>query len=330
MEKQLRLVSIIIPVYNGANVLERCLESIIAQSYSNLDVIVVNDGSTDESSCIIQKYVDKYEFIHLVTKENEGVSATRNRGIKEAYGDFILFVDCDDYLQEKYVEHMVHSMTKNEADIVIAGYTRHKYGKIDECKPEKNIYENKEDFSKDFYKLYNRWFLNTPWNKMFRRNMIESEFPMDISLGEDLIFNLEYLKKCNRIVVSDEVGYQYQIIQNSGSLAEKYREDRFENSLYLHKRVLDFAKNELGLVNEEQWQDEAFIKGIRFAMTNLMRAKDVDTKTQKEKISEWTKNDEVLAAYKRCKHISKQDQLFKLCICHGWDNLLRTIIKVIG
>lgn len=321
-------VSIVIPVYNGESVIERCVNHILKQSFQSFEIIIVNDGSSDNTEFLCKKFVEIDSRIHLINKENEGVSKTRNRGIKEAKGEFVLFIDCDDYISDTYVEHMVSKMKDTNADIVISGYTRHKYGTITECRPENDFFETRQMFARSFFDLYNKWFLNTPWNKMFKLELIRNEFPTDLSLGEDLIFNLEYLKNCNRIAIFDEVGYQYQIIENSGSLAEQYREDRFDNSLFLHNYVLSFAKEYLNMTEESEFQDEAFVKGIRFAMTNLHRASNVSKNIKKAKMREWSQNEEVLAAYRRCRKMTKQDKIFKFCIERGWLGLIRVIMNV--
>ena len=126
MEKSLQKVSIIVPVYNGAKKLPRCLDSILGQTYENIEVILINDGSQDDSEKICREFAKKDSRIRVISKENEGVSATRNRGIEEAAGTYIQFTDCDDYLEKDYIENMVHAMELQDADLVIAGYTRWK------------------------------------------------------------------------------------------------------------------------------------------------------------------------------------------------------------
>ena len=121
MSKSCVKVSIVIPVHNGEKVLRRCLDSILGQTYRDFELILVNDGSGDSSESICRKYMEQDSRIKLISKEQEGVSATRNRGIEEAVGEYIQFVDCDDYLASDYVETMVTEIEKKQADLVIAG-----------------------------------------------------------------------------------------------------------------------------------------------------------------------------------------------------------------
>lgn len=324
-----KTVSIIVPIYNGASVLKRCIDSILRQSYTEWELLLLNDGSKDESLQICTTYAQMDNRVRVIDKTNEGVSATRNRGIAEALGEYVQFIDCDDYVAEDYLQHMVSVMEREDADLVIAGYTRHKSGNITKNFPKEAVLHGKQQFAEVFFELYNRWFLNTPWNKLYKKEYIVSDFPLELSLGEDLLFNLDYIRKCETIVVVGEVGYQY-CIENQDSLAIQYREDRFENGLYLHKQVLEYVKDYLGMTSEKQWNDEAFVKGVRFSMTNLMRAENVDVPCKKRKIAEWVKNSEVKASYQRCEHLSKQDKIFGILVRHECAGLLYWILKILG
>ena len=320
-------VSIVVPVYNGEKVLKRCVDSVIAQNYSDWELLLLNDGSRDNSLTICRSYEKKYPQIRVIDKENEGVSATRNRGIAEAKGTYIQFVDCDDYVSSDFLEVMVEAIEQEEADWVVAGYTRHKGQETKENLPGAGLLEGREKIAARFFELYNRWFLNTPWNKLYRRDKICQNFPVELSLGEDLLFNLAYLQECEKISVLDHAGYQY-CIENENSLAIQYREDKFENSLFLHNKVIAFAKEQLGMTKPEDWQDEAFVKGVRFAMTNLMRAKNVSNQEKKQKIRQWGENPEVVVSYVRCQKMGRQDRLIGFLVQHHCVSLLYLLLKI--
>ena len=119
METKKTLISIIVPVYNTEKHIERCLDSIMKQDYPNFEVILVNDGSTDESGIIIQKYKEKYKNISYIKQENKGVGAARNAGIKVAKGDYISFVDSDDFIMEDYCSHLLSIIGDAEKNILI-------------------------------------------------------------------------------------------------------------------------------------------------------------------------------------------------------------------
>ena len=328
MENVLPIVSIIVPIYNGEKTLSRCVKSIMERKFTEYELLLINDGSTDRSLEICHELEKSDKRIRVMDKANEGVSATRNFGIKEARGKYIQFVDCDDYVAKDYLDCLVKALEKEQADLVIAGYTRHKNGKVTKRVPQPLTFENLNAFSKEFFNLYNQWFLNTPWNKLYRKEKIVDKFPLNMSLGEDLLFNLHYLKYCEKITVIDHAGYQY-CIENENSLAIQYRKDKFENSMLLHEKVLAFSKEVLGLNEEEQWNDITFLKEIRFSMKHLVRSSTVSKKEKKEQIKAWLQTKEVKDAYGRCKQLSKPDRLLKVLIEQEWVEFIYILLSIL-
>lgn len=316
MDKSSIKVSIIIPIHNGEKVLKRCMDSILKQTYTQWEAILVNDGSTDSSEMICKEYVELDSRIQLISKEQEGVSAARNRGINAAVGEYVQFVDCDDYLASDYVENMVLTMEEKKADLVIAGYTRRRNGQVVENIPIPAFYSTKTEFSKDFFELYNHWYLNTPWNKLFRRACIKEYFPLNRSLGEDLLFNLAYVRGVERIAVIACAGYQY-CIENKNSLGIQFRADKFSNSMDLHQQVLAFARGELELIHEEDWNDITFLKEIRFSITNLVKSNQISKAEKRAYIRSWCREEEVKRAYKRCSKLEKKDWVLKQLVVRG-------------
>ena len=130
MQQAQPLVSVIIPVYNSRKRLAACLDHVAAMDYPNLEVIIVDDCSTDGSLEICRTYEKKVPYFHVITKKNEGVSAARNRGIKEAHGKYIQFVDSDDLVKKEAASLMVKRMEEDKSDVVIAGYYDEKAGKF--------------------------------------------------------------------------------------------------------------------------------------------------------------------------------------------------------
>ncbi|MDD6812335.1 MAG: glycosyltransferase family 2 protein [Lachnospiraceae bacterium] len=129
-QKELPLISIIIPVYNVEKYLTRCLESVVAQTYSNLEIILVDDGSTDNSGKVCDKYQEIDSRIKVVHKKNGGVSDARNEGIDEACGEYIAFVDSDDWVTRNYIENMYAILVKNSCDIAICDVKRTSKGDL--------------------------------------------------------------------------------------------------------------------------------------------------------------------------------------------------------
>ena len=119
VESDQNLISVIVPVYNVEEYLEECLNSILVQTYTNLEILIVNDGSTDNSLEILQEFSQRDSRITIFTKENGGLSSARNLAIDEAKGEYFTFIDSDDYIEENYIEYLMKSLIDNEADISI-------------------------------------------------------------------------------------------------------------------------------------------------------------------------------------------------------------------
>lgn len=209
------LVSIIVPVYNVEKYIKECLESIINQTYENIEVILIDDGSTDKSGRICDEYSKIDKRIKVIHKQNSGVSATRNIGLKEATGEYIEFVDPDDFTSKNYIKKMMDGI-KN-SDCVICGYNeQYKNATVSHsiAKHKCNI-GRKEAINNLFVRnLYNGYL----WNKLFKTNIIKEHqlvFNEKISILEDLLFVTEYLSYCNNITLITDNLYYYRMRKNS-------------------------------------------------------------------------------------------------------------------
>lgn len=194
----MKKVSIIIPVYNAEKTIEKCISSILKQTYKDYELLLIDDGSTDNSLKVIKKY-SKYKNIRILNQENHGVAYTRNRGIKEATGDYIMFIDNDDFIDSDYIEQHITAILKENSDIVISGYRRI------------NI-ENKilhEEKLRDTY--WARFIIITPWARMFRKDFLlknNIEF-LSYGIGEDIYFNLLAYSFAPKITILNYVGYNW-------------------------------------------------------------------------------------------------------------------------
>jgi glycosyltransferase involved in cell wall biosynthesis len=231
--------SIIVPVYNGESVIERCIQSVINLNYSNWELIIVNDGSKDATKDICKKYLaDKR--VKLINKQNSGVSDTRNRGIYESSGEYIVFLDADDYLDSGICSIFNSEMEKT--DFCILGYTRHfENGSLELAKTsimiEPRVYRLSE-FPDIFGELYKFGFLNSPWAKCYKRELISVYFDKSYSLGEDLIFNLHYMLNCKDIRIGFESVYNYEI-QSNGTLSSSLSNNGFQTLACVYHETLN-------------------------------------------------------------------------------------------
>lgn len=199
------MISIIIPVYNSEKYLNNCIKSIINQTYKDLDIILINDGSKDDSLKICNKYKKLDKRVRVFNKDNSGVSDTRNYGIKEAKGNYIMFIDSDDYIDKDYVKNLIENFEKGL-------YIRTANLNYSEIKISKNSIYSVDDFIK--YALEGK-FLFCVWGGLYEKQMI-GKFDKNTYYMEDAIFLIEYLQKCDNIklIVSPSM-YHYTNNPNS-------------------------------------------------------------------------------------------------------------------
>ena len=238
------LVSIILPVYNAQNHLARCVGSICAQTYQNIEIIILNDGSKDQSLPVCEEFRQKDPRILLVDKANSGVSDTRNLGLKLASGKYVEFVDSDDYLDPDFTERLVAAAEENEADFVIAPYKmvipagaskpeqvldkiQDELGVMSVARPPEvreygflpaGVYD-KDTFALRLMDKPASYFYSVLWNKLYRRDILtgnDIQFVSEMRWAEDLVFNLRYIQYAQRFVAIDKPGYYY--VQNPQSI----------------------------------------------------------------------------------------------------------------
>ncbi|MCU5701902.1 glycosyltransferase, partial [Bacillus cereus] len=218
------LISLIIPVYNAEKFLPRCLDSVKNQTYNDLEIILVNDGSTDYSGLICDEYAQKDKRFTVIHKENGGVSSARNIGLDVASGKYIGFVDPDDWIETNMFENLYHLIEKNKADIVACGYIRET---VDGIILNKNIESdvkilNKEEALNTI--LNPNGFRGFLWNKLFSVDVLNKDFKMyfdeNIHFCEDLLFCCQAVSNSRNIVYDSTPYYHYIIHSNNASQSQ--------------------------------------------------------------------------------------------------------------
>lgn len=209
-------ISVVVPVYNSEKWIDKCIDSILAQSYVNFELILIDDGSLDSSFCIMQKYASRDSRIRVYHKENTGVSDTRNFGISQANGDWITFVDSDDSLKDCFLENLLP--INSQADLVVCGATVLKKGKeffnLFECGKhlENGVYR-----ISDIYNVFTNQVFNGPVRKLFKKQIILENkivFPVNKFYGEDTDFVYSYLSFVDNVQVANYYGYEINLINN--------------------------------------------------------------------------------------------------------------------
>ena len=197
------MISVIVPVYNVEKYIRKCLDSIVNQTYRDLEIILVDDGSTDASGAICDEYAEKDIRIKVIHKENGGQSSARNLGLDIATGEYIGFVDSDDTIELETYHLLVSSMQGN--DIVICGHNVVYEEKTETCCREESALDNAGLWSEVFGRLN-----NAVWNKLYRRELLKGiYFDARFAHGEDLLFNLHYLKVARNGCVLNRALYNY-------------------------------------------------------------------------------------------------------------------------
>lgn len=216
------MVSVIVPIYNpGPEALRRCLDSVIHQSYPSLEIILINDGSTDGSDSVCKEFASKDNRIIYINQENAGVSAARNKGIDVSTGEYLCFVDSDDYADPDYVQSMVDAVSEFHADIIIQGLKQIKDGQLLKTDAfESGTFPVSSLTDMQFDRIF---YYCGPYCKLFKTSIVKSQnlyFPGDLTYGEDAVFYHAYLGSCKNIELLSSTFYNYTVA-NQGALSTR-------------------------------------------------------------------------------------------------------------
>ncbi len=327
----LPLISVIVPVYNAQKYLEKCVDSLRTQTYENIEILLINDGSSDGSGELCDRLAEADDRIRVVHQENQGVSAARNHGIRCADGEFLLFVDSDDTAFPAYAETLYREITEHEADFVICGYRI--------CSPKRNrdIHFENDIFLTDIpgceqviMQIYSQRLLNSPCNKMYRKSMIRTDFDPSLTMGEDLVFNLQYLKNVKKMKVTSKVLYNYIVHENSA--VTTYKPNRMDNVVRINRYLLDYFSNVFTTSNCHETLIAQGIKEIDAVYRHLFRGGNT-TEERKALIKVWSESEEYrdfCGKYAPAKSIFLKDPktLYRCYNLKTW--LERKIVKILS
>lgn len=278
------LISIIIPVYNAVEYLDRCLKSIRNQTYKIFECICVDDGSVDDSKIILNNFVELDSRFKYIYQENAGPSAARNNGIDISKGEYITFVDADDYIDDDYLQNLLYGIIGSNADICCCGYNcilpndQYKW----------NDFESSNNISRDlFLKQLLTGTGGITWGKLYKSELIKENcitFPNNISICEDQIFAVDCWKYAHNYSAINYYGYNYNCC-NESSLTKKCDMNKWQLQfevvkILMNKLIEDFSKTEC---------EKILISKIKNIYFNIIRnSENVDTKTLKQ----WIRKEE--------------------------------------
>lgn len=231
-------ISIIIPIYNTEKYLKKCLDSVINQSYRNLEIILINDGSTDNSLNICNEYKKKDNRIKVIHKQNEGVSIARNEGIKVSTGKYVIFIDPDDYVANDHVETLYRCMIDNNVDLVISNAIDvNEEGIVLNAKETNDLFMNKDECLKELLSEYN--FIHVCWGNIYKRELLENSiFNYKYRIAEDLDFLYAYIKKIKSAYFLSKSTYFW--LKREGSATNSQYSEKWNDEL----KICNFIINE--------------------------------------------------------------------------------------
>lgn len=301
------LVSIILPIYNAEKYLARCLDSIVNQSYKNLELIAIDDGSSDGSWNILTEYAAKYPWIRAFSQENQGVSKTRNRGILLAQGEFLLLIDNDDYYDLDYVAVFVREIKESNSDVVVGGYKR----------PNKDNRIIEQVELRPF--AYAKYKVVAAWAKIYRTAYIKEkqiEF-LNSNIGEDIFFTMQAVTLTDRIKIISYVGYNWFYNEESVSNTKHKAMTGLSFEFLLHTLYQRLAVNQR---LDDEYIEYYFIKLIVWFFMYTAKGTDYEVVIrEKNKYLNWLADN--FPAYKK-------NRLVSFFRPKGEDLRVRVIVKV--
>lgn len=323
-DKRIPKVSIIVPIYNVEKYLERCLDSLINQTLKEIEIILIDDGSPDSCPIICDEYVKKDERIIVIHKKNAGLGMARNSGLEIAKGEYIAFVDSDDYVDYNYYEKLYNNAKENNSDFTLGGYKI-----IDEklnIKSYNDIYLYKTVYIDDEIKeniFFNMLGISkknnigvSVWRAIYKREVLEKYKIKFVSereyLSEDYIFHIDFVPKCKKISIVKGSYYNY-CENNISSLTRKYRFDRFDVSKKLYEEVARRIKK-IGCYEKLKLAiNNAFIVNVRASIKQEKFNPKIEAKENIKKMC--------------------YDELTKKCINSGYEQSIKqrifdTLIKL--
>ncbi len=284
MEKENKLVSIIVPIYNSEKTLEKCIFSLQNQTYQDYELILINDGSNDSSKNICDNIAKNSNNVKVIHTSNKGVSNARNLGLKYAKGKYIQFVDADDFCELNMSETLIKKMQHSDSELIICGYYMNKPNKMTKRGVAKD-FEVKSVKSMNF--LYESYMLHPLWNKLYLKDRIKILFDTDISIAEDLLFNIEYMKNCNKIEIISDVLYHYNVSKKE-SLSKKINKNAIEINGIVFERMKEFYTNFFNIKENANFEtiNSMYYLDLKNLIENYAISKEINNEEKKRKIQD--------------------------------------------
>lgn len=247
---ELPLVSVIMPVYNAENTVEASIQSVLQQTYSSIELILINDGSTDDSETLCKKFAQKDNRVHYLKQNNAGPSSARNNALNLAKGEYITFIDSDDVFIETAIERMV----SHKADLVIANYNNvtqstSEINQGDKLPSLAGTY-SRDEFLAQYGVFFQANLVHYLWHKLYKAELLKNiRFDETLKIGEDLLFNIAYLSKITNVKVIDEV------VVNHTKDKETSLTKSFQPHLFDYRKAI-YTETRSFLMQQNQWNEK--------------------------------------------------------------------------
>lgn len=279
----MKKVSIIVPAYNCEKYIQKCIDSILKQTYSNIEIIIINDGSSDNTLNILEHISRQDSRVRILNELNGGVSSARNKGLNIASGDYIIFIDSDDFVKRDYVEQLILKAQQSGENTVYTGYSilNYKKGKreIINYIPSIESLTGYAELDNHFNELMDKRFILSPIAKLFDASIIKNNnirFDESVKIGEDLLFNLQYLVFVDTIVFIKKSFYYY-VMSSQNSLSKSFDVSRSENSKKLYLKGIEFCYNKQLGEKSRAAMANYYFKSQMILIESLMKKREHNT-----------------------------------------------------
>lgn len=316
--KDIPAISIIVPVYNTEKFLHRCIDSILSQTFTDWELLLIDDGSTDGSGEICDCWAKKDARIRTIHQKNAGVSTARNKGILESKGHYLLFLDSDDSLQESCCFRLFRCIQETNVDCVIFGF-KQASGSI-WAPPFERTYNSRQHFLFDFPFWLQTELLSSSVNKIYKKELVNKTFPADMSFGEDLVFCLNYLRQCEKICFMPWPLYLHNNL-NEKSITHTFRKSQIRDIERWQTAILQFTDK--GIECKSLYNK--YMKDVTLWLKRFYASNEIKRKEKKDFLKDWYRHSHLKGIKFECR-LPIVDRFILLCLrCNLWllpDTLL--------
>lgn len=319
------IVSVVVPVYRAERYIERCVKSILDQTESDIELWLIDDGSPDRCGDICDAFAQADARVHVLHKQNAGVSAARNDGIARASGKYVAFVDADDYIEPDMLSSLIKLSEQTTADISICGYYLEH---TQEQKTAKLCCGDGVYCQADVKKLFSKFFgkdcsgLASMWNKLYLRSFLKAQnirVEENLQRAEDFWFNVKAIKHAACISVTSAPLYHY--VQNEESVMHRYRETQFDDWTQNRKRLLALAnEHEISLQSSDFY--------FRYVYNSVLFLRQILSQSNYEKFYEIIQNPFLRQAIEQTSGLPLHIKMIALCINRKFYHPAKLLLKI--